>query len=406
MLTQCPNCDTTFRVTSEILRVAQGQVCCGRCDTQFDALERLIEEDETVEAEDPESADEFATDAGDLQLSEPDLDEQDEAQPADAAQEEEEEEWVEFDDIEAEGDITVASEDSELVDQFAEETEEEIEAAVEEEPEEETYADAAEAEEEDEEEEDEEEYEDAAEPEEAQEYEDESEAPEQPEVTRARAFAAAPGRVRSNPYVPERRSPPQPAISRRAPAFDDTDQFEFNKPSMRMPSPAVWKYLALPLVLLFMVQVFNQYSARLARNPRFGNAVTSIYGVLGMDLIPDWNLRAYDIKIYRVLGNPKNGTLRVRASIRNRAAFPQPYPMLKLVLEDRFGEAVRAREFKPTEYLDKPPPPNARMAPQQEAVVDLIVIDPGTDAAGSRLDACLLGNNGSVCAEDLPTIPP
>ena len=46
MLTQCPNCQTTFRVTSEILRVADGQVRCGRCQTQFDALERLIEEND------------------------------------------------------------------------------------------------------------------------------------------------------------------------------------------------------------------------------------------------------------------------------------------------------------------------------------------------------------------------
>ncbi|HEX2101616.1 MAG TPA: MJ0042-type zinc finger domain-containing protein, partial [Candidatus Synoicihabitans sp.] len=44
MLTQCPSCQTTFRVTSEILRVAYGQVRCGRCQTQFDATERLLEE--------------------------------------------------------------------------------------------------------------------------------------------------------------------------------------------------------------------------------------------------------------------------------------------------------------------------------------------------------------------------
>jgi len=44
VLTQCPNCETTFRVTSEILRVAEGQVRCGRCQTQFDALQRLIDE--------------------------------------------------------------------------------------------------------------------------------------------------------------------------------------------------------------------------------------------------------------------------------------------------------------------------------------------------------------------------
>src|SRR5262245_4320655 len=49
MLTQCPSCQTTFRVTSEILRVAHGQVRCGRCQTQFDALERLIEETDSGE---------------------------------------------------------------------------------------------------------------------------------------------------------------------------------------------------------------------------------------------------------------------------------------------------------------------------------------------------------------------
>src|SRR5690349_17129759 len=51
MLTQCPSCQTTFRVTSEILRVAHGQVRCGRCQTQFDALERLIEETDDGEIE-------------------------------------------------------------------------------------------------------------------------------------------------------------------------------------------------------------------------------------------------------------------------------------------------------------------------------------------------------------------
>ena len=49
MLTQCPNCQTTFRVTTEILRVADGQVRCGRCQTQFDALERLIDENEATD---------------------------------------------------------------------------------------------------------------------------------------------------------------------------------------------------------------------------------------------------------------------------------------------------------------------------------------------------------------------
>jgi len=46
------------------------------------------------------------------------------------------------------------------------------------------------------------------------------------------------------------------------------------------------------------------------------------------------------------------GTLKVRATVRNTAAFPQPYPLLKLVLENRWGEEVRARAFQPSEYLE------------------------------------------------------
>jgi predicted Zn finger-like uncharacterized protein len=394
VLTQCPNCDTTFRVTSEILRVAQGQVCCGRCETQFDALERLLEDDEQA-PEDLESADELDSDPADLQLSEPELDTDDPAELADTISQEESavaEEWVEFEETEPENVATV-SEDVDLVEQFEEETEEEIEAAVEEEPEEE------------------EQYEDA-ELETEEEYEEESSAAEQFEVAQARTYDA-PSRqplrsanISANAnYVPQRRSPPPSTLRRPVPEFDDTDQFELTKPPLRSPSPAVWKYLALPLALLFMIQVFNQYSPRLARNPRFGNAVTGVYDLLGMNLIPDWNLRAYDVKVYRVLGNATNGTLRVRGSVRNRAAFPQPYPLLKLVLEDRFGEAVQAREFQPTEYLPKQPP-DTRMGAQQEAIVDLLIADPGSDAAGYRLDACLAGNNGSICAEDLPRISP
>src|SRR4029453_7800441 len=51
MLTQCPNCQTTFRVTTEILRVADGQVRCGGCQTQCDARERLIDENDAASAQ-------------------------------------------------------------------------------------------------------------------------------------------------------------------------------------------------------------------------------------------------------------------------------------------------------------------------------------------------------------------
>ena len=43
MFTRCPSCQTVFRVRPELLRVAHGQVRCGRCDTVFNALDSLAE---------------------------------------------------------------------------------------------------------------------------------------------------------------------------------------------------------------------------------------------------------------------------------------------------------------------------------------------------------------------------
>ncbi|MGI9309260.1 MAG: DUF3426 domain-containing protein [Gammaproteobacteria bacterium] len=43
MLTECPECDTTFRVTTADLRRAGGKVRCGECDVVFNALESLTD---------------------------------------------------------------------------------------------------------------------------------------------------------------------------------------------------------------------------------------------------------------------------------------------------------------------------------------------------------------------------
>ncbi|MBI5461910.1 MAG: zinc-ribbon domain-containing protein [Gammaproteobacteria bacterium] len=48
MFTRCPTCQTVFRVHAETLRVAQGQVRCGRCGAQFNALDSLTEAPEAL----------------------------------------------------------------------------------------------------------------------------------------------------------------------------------------------------------------------------------------------------------------------------------------------------------------------------------------------------------------------
>lgn len=48
MLTRCTACATTFRVTPEQLKARLGRVRCGQCQTVFNALDSLVEEQSSV----------------------------------------------------------------------------------------------------------------------------------------------------------------------------------------------------------------------------------------------------------------------------------------------------------------------------------------------------------------------
>jgi predicted Zn finger-like uncharacterized protein len=333
MLTQCPNCQTTFRVTTEILRVADGQVRCGRCQTQFDALEALIDENEPaqparrttraaagepIEVEESAAQEDITLEGRHIEISGryrmPDS-------PRGEPQMREEtvEEWVEIDDIdEAPSDAEEIRIEEDLI--ADDEQPGEIEVV-------------------------------------------EEEIVEEAEQVEDYLLAA----------------PPRPAVA------------------------PLWKILVGPLVLLLAIQFMHTYRHELARHPRIGPAIVGLYGALGVDLQPDWDLHAYEILQWHLGSDPAMpGTLKVRASLKNVASFAQPYPLLKLVLEDRWGERVREREFDPAEYLDPAMAPDRLLAPAQQATATISIVDPGPDAEGFRFDVCLRGRQGVVCAADVP----
>jgi predicted Zn finger-like uncharacterized protein len=341
MLTQCPNCQTTFRVTTEILRVADGQVRCGRCQTQFDALDRLIDDNEPaqhaarsprtthtpaaerIEVDEPAAQEDITLEGRHIEISgryrmpdsprgEPQI------------REETVEEWVEIDDIDDE----VTNDAGEI------EVDEDLIA---------------------------------------------DDGPLEIEVVEEPAYEAEAEAEQVEPEEDLLAAPPPPAIA------------------------PVWKILAGPLVLLLAIQLVHTYRHALARHPRIGPAIVSVYSAVGVNLQPDWDLHAYEILQWHLGSDPAMpGTLRVRASLKNVAGFAQPYPLLKLVLEDRWGERVREREFEPSEYLDPTTAPDRLLAPAQQATATVSIVDPGPDAEGFRFDVCLRGRQGIVCAADVP----
>ncbi len=64
LTTVCVSCGTEFRVTPEQLKLREGRVRCGRCDTVFNALATLTQKAEFVTP----VADPFADNAGKIEI--------------------------------------------------------------------------------------------------------------------------------------------------------------------------------------------------------------------------------------------------------------------------------------------------------------------------------------------------
>ena len=364
MLTQCPSCQTIFRITSEILRVAHGQVRCGRCHTQFDALARLVEENDVeqtgsgrfvkpepqaseIEVEEPPAQEDITLEGRHIEITGTYrvMDDPDDPQ----IRQETVEEWVDLDEVDEEIAEEAVSDDGIEV---TEQIEEEI-------------------------------------------YEAEEASPEpEPDPVAARESE-------QDRFTRRLRSQRQREL-RDAATDEELEAIAGQRAAVN--TPLVWKILAAPLVIALIAQVMHHYRSDLARSPALGPAVVGIYGALGATLTPDWQLHAYEIKQWGVLSDPNQpGTLRVRASITNRAGYPQPYPLLKLVLEDRWGDQVRAREFEPAEYADPGTATNRLLTPGEAVNATVTIVDPGPDAEGFRFDACLKGNRQAVvCAAEVP----
>ena len=80
-----------------------------------------------------------------------------------------------------------------------------------------------------------------------------------------------------------------------------------------------------------------------------------------------------------------NGALVVDAIIYNRAPFSQPFPLLELRFADLNGHLIASRRFKPGEYLGGDLEGMAEMPPQTPIHIALDILDPGAKAVNYSL---------------------
>jgi len=379
MYSQCPDCQTRFRVTAEMLRAARGTVRCGRCGSAFDALERLSDTIPpsgrgssagaiAASATDPELGTEYHFTAEDLErvfVEARDWREMAAATGLPAA--------LESSDT---GDETpvVVHEDTGVEDITLEGERIRIEAPTGE-PAAELDLDSTD------------EFEilrhvpDSAHAEVEEQADREIE-----EFTRALEEAPAP----PPEPVPEPTAEPMPLAAQRwqRPAEEEEEpQAAAHGSAWRA---FAWSLGAFVLALVLAAQVMHHFRQDLVRHPQLGPPLRAAYERLGLDLLPNWDLAAFELRQW---GNTADaaaqGRMAVRASLTNRAKFAQPHPVLRLELEDRFGAVVATRDFEPSDYLKNPSQATRLIAPGSSSEAELLLADPGRDAVGYRLDICL-----------------
>jgi hypothetical protein len=148
--------------------------------------------------------------------------------------------------------------------------------------------------------------------------------------------------------------------------------------------------------------VVNHYRNDLAATPQFNKPVTALYSALGVELTPRWDLAAYDVRQLGASVDAENaGQIMVRASVKNGGHQAQPLPLLRVTLQDRFGNRIAARDVPPGNYLPRAISPASFLSAGQRIDAEMAFVDPGSNAVGFEIDACLPAPAGGIaCAND------
>lgn len=171
------------------------------------------------------------------------------------------------------------------------------------------------------------------------------------------------------------------------------------KPAPKRPGhSALWAFGIVIMIVLLLLQLVNVNRDALAQNPVVGPSLMALYSAMGRPLTPPRSVNGWDVSGLNVTSDPQApGVLSITGSLENQAAYTQPWPYLRVELTDRFGQALRGRDFKPADYLPSGQAATL-LATGHAARFRIDIADPGADAVGFTLAPCLDLPAGRVCA--------
>jgi predicted Zn finger-like uncharacterized protein len=218
--------------------------------------------------------------------------------------------------------------------------------------------------------------------------------PESPQEQEGVVLQAPPLALPDEPLIVD--GPHQATASEPSLADEPPHEFQLETPPRHT---GAWFAGALVLLLILAGQAVNHYRGVLATMPSVGAKILAAYGALGIPIVPLWNVHAYQA---RQLGATVSGSdphqITVRASVANHGSWPLPLPLLRVSLQDRYGRTIAARDVRPSDYLTRGSSGTSMMAPGARIDATVVFVNPGPQAVGFEIDACLREGSHVVCA--------
>ena len=184
---------------------------------------------------------------------------------------------------------------------------------------------------------------------------------------------------------------PAPGTATTDIAADPADRYE----SPEAQPVQRWRSLAVIMAVVLALLLVHRFRQVLVEQPLLTRPLGQLYSWMGQTLEPQWDLSALDVRVLQaVSANNEPPRLEMRFSVANQGKQTLPLPVLRLRLTDRFGVRVGQRTISALEYLGGRS--LQHLKPGQRLDSQIVVPDPGRNAEGYEIDACLTTPSGAL----------
>ena len=167
---------------------------------------------------------------------------------------------------------------------------------------------------------------------------------------------------------------------------DDPLQLDWQKPRSNAGRRLLWLFLILLAAAALAGQYIWYHFDELARQDQYRPWFQQVCPTLGCEVPSKVDIARIKSSNLVVRSHPDfKGALVVDAIIYNRAPFSQPFPLLELRFADLNGQLIASRRFKPGEYLSGELAGKAEMPSQTPIHIALDILDPGPKAVNYSL---------------------